>query len=36
MRIGSVRVGMRPDAGGRAGYLYEITAEAFDTHPVAP
>lgn len=29
-RIGGVRVGTRPDAGGRESYLYQITAAAFE------
>jgi RimJ/RimL family protein N-acetyltransferase len=28
-KIGAVRVGWRPDAGGRDSYVYEITASAF-------
>lgn len=28
-RIGAVRVGMRPDAGGRNSFVYQITASAF-------
>ncbi len=28
-KIGGVRVGSGPDAGGREGYVYEITAQAF-------
>lgn len=28
-KIGGVRVGSRPDAGGRDSYVYEITASAF-------
>lgn len=31
-RIGVVRVGSRPDAAGRASFLYEITASAFAQH----
>lgn len=29
-RIGGIRVGTRPDAGGRASYVYRITAAAFE------
>ncbi len=29
-RIGGVRVGTRPDAGGHDSYVYELTATAFD------
>jgi RimJ/RimL family protein N-acetyltransferase len=28
-KIGGVRIGQRPDAGGRESYVYEITASAF-------
>ena len=32
IRIGGVRVGTRPDAGGRNSYVYQITASTFGPH----
>jgi RimJ/RimL family protein N-acetyltransferase len=31
-KIGGVRVGIRPDAGGRESYVYQITAATFGPH----